>query len=72
MPRYFFHLFDGQEHIPDDVGLDLEGEVELQSEIVSALSEILEQDTGIKKVARGWNLAVSDEANDVVFTVSLG
>jgi hypothetical protein len=71
MPRYFFSLSDGHDSIEDEVGLELSGEAELRAETVAALSELLDQESKIRQLAQGWKLAVSDEADAVLFTIPL-
>lgn len=71
MPRYFFSLSDGHDSIEDEVGLELAGDAELRAETVAALTELLDQESRMRQLARGWQLAVSDEANAVLFTIPL-
>ena len=65
MPRYFFHLRDGQELIDHD-GTELAGADDARAHAVIHSGEIL-KDTGSKFWdGQEWRLWVTDEAGETV------
>jgi hypothetical protein len=65
MPRYFFHIIDGQEII-DEEGTELAGVNEARAEAIVLSGEML-RDSGGKFWNNGvWQLRVTDEAGDKV------
>jgi hypothetical protein len=65
MPRYFFHIIDGDEII-DDEGTELAGLDEARAEAIVVSGEML-RDLGGKFWGNGqWQVRVMDEAGDKV------
>ncbi|MDF3063571.1 MAG: hypothetical protein K0S06_3680 [Microvirga sp.] len=65
MPRYFFHIVDGEEII-DDEGTTLAGVEEARAEAIVVSGEML-RDLGGKFWGNGqWQIRVTDEAGDKV------
>jgi len=65
MPRYFFHLRDGREHL-DDEGVELSGAAEARSQAVVASAEALRDHGGKFWQHTEWRLWVTDEAGETV------
>ena len=66
--RYYFHLGNGREVIPDDEGLRLDKPEQLRSAVMNALRKIYEEDSELIQDSEGWILKVCDESGSVVFS----
>jgi hypothetical protein len=65
MPRYFFHVIDGEE-VLDEEGTELAGLDEARAEAIVVSGEML-RDVGGKFWGNGqWQIRVTDEAGDKV------
>jgi hypothetical protein len=65
MPRYFFHLRDGSQHI-DESGTVLSGPVEARSQAVVHSGEVLRESGTKFWGGTEWRLWVTDEAGATV------
>jgi hypothetical protein len=69
MPRYFFHVDDG-EFIPDHEGVELPDLAAAQSEAVAASGAMLQDlDGEFWKRSSSWQMHVTDEADQLLFTL---
>jgi hypothetical protein len=64
MPRYFFHVRDGQD-IPDDVGEVLEDREAAQHEATRLAGRLISDHAARFKLGETWAMEVKDE-NDAV------
>jgi hypothetical protein len=75
MPRYFFHVQDG-ERIPDEEGLVLPGPDAARKEAVVAAGEMLKDSAAKVWTGEDWRMWVVDEAGKPVcalrFTAETG
>jgi hypothetical protein len=69
MPRYFFHVMDGQVTI-DGEGTELAGPDEVRREAVRAAGEILANgEASSISDGHSWHMTVADEAGKTVLTL---
>ena len=70
MPRYFFHIDDGQ-FLLDDIGTELPGYQEARDEAVIAAGEFLSDIDGkFWDQTRHWRMHVTDERSNLLFTLT--
>jgi hypothetical protein len=69
MPRYFFHLTDGQT-VPDHRGEELGSPETAREHAVAVVQELSRG--GLSDLLAGRHIVVSDERGVVLFKVSLG
>lgn len=67
MPRYFFHIEDGV-HVVDREGLELADLKAAQAEAMRASGGML-QDHDPFTASSSWLMAVTDEADQLLFTM---
>ncbi|MET3911709.1 hypothetical protein ABID59_006076 [Bradyrhizobium sp. S3.3.6] len=61
MPRYFFHVHDGGDSVPDDLGLDLPDIDAARTAAIELSREILRSDVvGPFQDYPSWRIEVSD------------
>jgi hypothetical protein len=69
MARYFFHIDDGK-HLPDRDGLELPNLKAARAEAVKAAgSMIRDEDESSLERSSAWQMAVTDEADQLMFTL---
>jgi hypothetical protein len=70
--RYFFHLCNGEEIIPDEVGVEV-GEVDrLRDVFVQTLQEMQNKEELTRSEFDGWEVRVADGTEIVVTRFRLG
>ena len=69
--RYYFHLQNSGDSIPDEIGLELEDSKEVRSEAIKAIEEISRENPELAEDGIGWKLIVTDSAGTVVFSLPL-
>jgi hypothetical protein len=69
VPRYFFDIHDGESHVVDDEGLELEGFEHAQKEAIQTLPEVARDilNSGVKAVV----ITVRDERGNEVLRAQL-
>ena len=70
MPRYFFDFVDNGQSVPDEEGYEVADMECARTEAVKTLGEIAKAEIA-KDVCDDFQVAVRDEAGDVVLTASL-
>jgi hypothetical protein len=70
--RLFFHLCNGQDVIPDTVGIEVESLETTHVEAMNAIAEILKDEAHAETDWTGWSLDIADSAGDVLFSFQLG
>jgi len=68
--RYYFHLRDATEFIPDEEGIELPNLQSARVELVRALEELRITDPALAR-GSGWRLEVSDSLGTVLLAISL-
>ena len=69
--RYYFHLRDATEFIPDEEGIELPNLQSARVELVRALEELRITDPALAREGSGWRLEVSDSLGTVLLAISL-
>ncbi len=70
MPRYFFHIHNGQE-IPDESGTVFPGVKEAREEAVKTAGELLRGDGRDFWEGPDWTMRVTDATGVPVFTIKI-
>jgi hypothetical protein len=70
MPRYFFHIHNGQE-IPDECGTVFPGVKEAREEAVKTAGELLRGDGRDFWEGPDWTMRVTDATGVPVFTIKI-
>ena len=70
MPRYFFHVDDGQDVTHDDEGIDLPDLDAVREEATESAREIMSQSVLAGGPPNGKKFVVTDEAGIVVLEVA--
>ena len=70
MPRYYFDVYDGQSHLPDEEGLELDGIESVRSEAIRALPDIA-RDVAPEGDERSIVVAARDESGQTVLMAAL-
>ena len=71
MPRYFFHIFENGESTPDDTGLELDTDQEVQLEAMRVLPEIARETVPADGDRQAFTVLVTDETGRPVYTATL-
>jgi hypothetical protein len=69
--RYYLHLRDATEFIPDEEGIELRNLKSARTQIVRALEELRIEDPELAREGSGWPLEVSDSSGTVLLSISL-
>jgi hypothetical protein len=69
--RYYLHLRDATEFIPDEEGIELRNFKSARTQIVRALEELRVEDPELARQGSGWTLEVSDSSGTVLLSISL-
>jgi hypothetical protein len=69
--RYYFHLADQRETIPDDEGIEITGMAEAYKLVLQTVEELRAESPSMAAEWRGWELEVADASGVVVFSISL-
>jgi hypothetical protein len=70
--RLFFHLCNGEDVIPDSVGIEVESLETAHVEAMNAIAEILKDEANTETDWTGWSLDIADSSGDVLFSFQLG
>jgi hypothetical protein len=69
MPRYHFHVFDGQVTLDQD-GTELDGTDKVYRQAITAAGEILANGEGFEMMSGySWNMIVTDESGRTVMAL---
>lgn len=68
MPRYFFNI-QKDNHVPDNVGVELKDLAEARTEAVRLMGEDLKDHPNALWNDEQWHVQVSDERGLILFTV---
>jgi hypothetical protein len=71
MVRYYFHLANGHETLPDEDGLELDDLAEACAEAVGAIEELRRNDPSAAAKWKGWRLDAADASGMIVFSIGL-
>jgi hypothetical protein len=71
MARYYFHLVNQHDAVPDEDGLELIDLAKAGDEILLAVQEFRRENPPAADGWRGWRLNVADGSGAVVFSISL-
>ncbi len=71
MARYYFHLADQHEAIPDNDGLEVSDLVEACSQTRKAVEEFRQESPSMAAEWHGWRLDIADASGAVVFSICL-
>jgi hypothetical protein len=71
MARYYFHLVNQHDAVPDEDGLELIDLAKAGDEILLAVQEFRRENPPAADRWRGWRLNVADGSGAVVFSISL-
>lgn len=66
MPRYFFHIYDGDTEILDSEGTICENTVEARAQAVTSAGSMLKELDTSDGSRMEWRMTVIDEAGDTV------
>lgn len=69
MPRYYFHVDDGDTATPDIEGVDLPGLADARVQAATAVGELLRDRPEAFWDARDWTLKVEDQSGLVLFSI---
>jgi hypothetical protein len=69
---FFFHLCNGEDIIPDTVGIEVEALETAQTETMNAIAEILRDEARAETDWAGWSLDIADSSGAVLFSFQLG
>ena len=68
MPRYFFHVKDGQD-LPDDLGSELPDTAAVRGHALKTAGEMLRDGGGEIWSGHPWTMTVLDDAGEQVLTL---
>jgi len=68
MPKYFFHVHDGQS-FPDQQGTDLANLTAAQLEAVQLMGQMMKDDSQAFWNGEDWRVQVTDEGDMTLFTL---
>jgi Domain of unknown function (DUF6894) len=71
MPRYFFHIHQAGQHLPDVIGCDLPDEDAAWKEATITAGQLLEDLDGALKPGLQWRMEVTDEAGNLICVLRL-
>jgi hypothetical protein len=66
MPRYYFHLYDGPDVVPDDTGMDLADIQEARIEAIKSARDILADQLRAGEALDGQLIEIADEKGTVL------
>jgi hypothetical protein len=69
--RYYFHLVEGQNIIPDNEGVEVADPAHIRSEAAEALKEIRKENPDLIVEGQGWRMDVTDASGAVLFSLPL-
>ena len=72
MSRYYFHLVDGHDIIPDQVGVEVADLAEARIEALKAIHEFRQESPGTAAEWGDWRIDVTDTSGTTVMTIDLG
>ena len=71
MARYYFHLANGHDTVPDEDGIELNDLAEACAEAVGAIEELRRNNPSAAAKWKGWRLDVADAFGTIVFSIRL-
>ena len=71
MERYYFHLVNGHEIVPDRVGVEAADLAAARNEAMAAIHEF-RRDSPAATGWDGWRIEVTDASGTTVMTIDLG
>jgi hypothetical protein len=69
--RMYFHATNGERHIRDEQGIEVEEVEQAREQALRALAEFRRELAGSEDGLSGWRLQVVDAAGLVIFTLDL-
>ena len=69
--RYYFHLQSEDKIVPDEEGVNLEGEKNLPGAVYKALSELHDEQPELFERVSEWQLIVCNILDEVMFSMNL-
>ena len=66
MIRYYFHIRDGWDLIPDDEGMDLSGIDAARAEAYSSADDLARAGIRDGKAAAAWAIEIADQAGNIL------
>jgi hypothetical protein len=70
MQRFYFHLRDGTQFVPDETGMDLSGMEEARREAIQSAREILADQLRNGEALDGQRIEISDDTGTVLEVVT--
>jgi hypothetical protein len=70
--RYYFHLVDGHDVIPDEVGIEVSNLAQARLEAIKAVHEFRQKCVHTAAVSGDWRIEVTDAFGAVAFQIDLG
>jgi hypothetical protein len=71
LPRYYFHLVDGPDVIPDRIGAEVVDLEEARAEVIKAIREFRQEQPAAVDGWEDYRIEVTDAWGVVVMTLSL-
>ena len=72
MTRYYFHLVDGHEIIPDRIGIDVADLEEVRTVGLAAIHQFRQEHPATAAKWRDWRVEVTDVQGSIALTLGLG
>ncbi|WP_046869681.1 DUF6894 family protein [Microvirga massiliensis] len=69
--RYYFHLVDGHDVIPDEVGIDVADLAQARIEAVQAIREVGQECAHAAAASGNWRIDVTDAFGAVAFQIDM-
>jgi hypothetical protein len=69
--RYYFHLVDGYDVIPDEVGIELANLAQARVEALKAIHEFWQECPPTAAATEDWRIEVTDALGAVAFRIEL-
>ncbi|WP_046866349.1 DUF6894 family protein [Microvirga massiliensis] len=71
MKRYYFHLVDGHEIIPDKTGLDVTDLEQVRAEVIEAIREFRQEQSAAAAEWKDWRIEVTDAWGGIAMSLGL-
>ena len=71
MARYYFHLADRHETIPDEDGLEVSDLAKAHAEALKVIEEFRTENPTMATEWEGWRLDVANGSGAIVFSINL-
>jgi hypothetical protein len=69
--RYYFHLVDGHEIIPDRTGVDVIDLEQVCAEAIEAIHEFRQEQSAAAAEWKDWRIEVTDAWGDIAMSLKL-